>query len=234
MLLRISAMYFNQIIKTLILCAVLVLLFIFSSITKAQDTNYVITEGSEAVICGHIIIIDALWYYDGTIRADISILEKQNSKPITGGYKKGDEITISSEPGCTYFVYSITKLGGLKSKGMVSLSKSPPLSNIDVKKDIITQEENSSYNFGIYDWYIESIINEYGKTIANITITKNTSLIENLVLSEGDLVWLGEKLFKVVLIKARSKFVKTDPEKIYEPLPGKIEFKAVTEYLPEK
>jgi len=224
-------MYFTQNIKTLIISAGLALLFIFSSTTKAQDTNFVITEGSEAVICGHIVIIDALWYYDGTIKADISILEKQNSKPITGGYKKGDEITISSEPGCTYYVYSITKLGSIKSRGEVTLSKSPPVSIIGVKKDMFTQEENSSYKFGNYDWYVESIRNEGRKTIANITITKNTALIENLVLSEGDQVWLGEKLFKVVFIQARSKFVKTDPEKIYEPLPGKIEFKAVTEFI---
>ncbi len=234
MLLRISAMYFNQNMKTLIIFAGLVLLFIFSSITKAQDTNYVITEGSEAVICGHIIIIDALWYYDGTIKTDISILDKQNSKPITGGFKKGDEITISSEPGCTYFVYSITKLGGLKSKGMVSLSKSPPLSNIDVNKDIISQEEYSTYKFGSFDWFVSSIRIVRGSKIANITITQNTALIDNLVLTKGDLVWLGEKLYKVGSIQARSHFVKTDPERIYEPLMGKIEFEAVKEYINEK
>ncbi len=206
----------------------------FTLVIFSQDSNIVIAEGSEAIICGHIVIIDALWFYDGTIKADISILEKQNSKPITGGYKKGDEITISSEPGCTYYVYSIIKSGGLKSKGEVMLSKSPPVSSIDVKKDIITQEEHSSYEIGKYDWYVESIRNEGRKTIANITITENTALIENLVLSIGDLVWLGDKLYKVEVIQDRSKFIKTDPEKIYEPLPGKIEFKAVTEYLPEK
>lgn len=206
----------------------------FTLVIFSQDSNIVIAEGSEAIICGHIVIIDALWFYDGTIKADISILEKQNSKPITGGYKKGDEITISSEPGCTYYVYSIIKSGGLKSKGEVMLSKSPPVSSIDVKKDIITQEEHSSYEIGKYDWYVESIRNEGRKTIANITITENTALIENLVLSIGDLVWLEDKLYKVEVIQDRSKFIKTDPEKIYEPLPGKIEFKAVTEYLPEK
>ena len=211
-----------------------ILLCNLTLVVLSQDTNYVVTEGSEAVICGYIVIIDALWYYDGSLKADISILEKQNSKPITGGYKKGDEITISSEPGCTYYVYSITKTGGLKSKGEVTLSKSPPVSSIDVKKENITQEEHSSYEIGKYDWYVESIRNEGRKTIANITITKNTALIENLVLSIGDLVWLGDKLYKVEAIQDRSKFIKTDPEKIYEPLPGKIEFKAVTEYLPEK
>ncbi|HMQ78165.1 MAG TPA: hypothetical protein PKE39_07690 [Ignavibacteria bacterium] len=211
-----------------------VLLCNFTLIVFSQDSNIVVAEGSEAVICGHIVIVDALWYYEGTIKADISILEKQNSKPITGGYKKGDEITISSEPGCTYYVYSITKTGGIKSKGEVTLSKSPPVSGIDVKKDIITQEEHSSYEIGKYDWYVESIRNESGKTIANITITKNTALIENLVLSIGDLVWLGDKLYKVEVIQNRSKFIKTDPEKIYEPLPGKIEFKAVMEYINKK
>lgn len=226
-------MYFNFAIKSIKFSAI-ALLIVFSSLTGAQDSNIVIAEGSEAVICGKIVIIDALWYYEGTIKADISILEKQNSKPITGGYKKGDEITISSEPGCTFYVYSMTKTGGIKSKGEVTLSKSPPVISIDIKKDIITQEENSSYKYGNYDWYVESIRNEGMKTIANITITKNTALIENLVLSIGDLVWLGDKLYKVEDIQTRSKFIKTDPEKIYEPLPGQIEFRMVKEFLNER
>lgn len=227
-------MYSTQNLKTLIIYAGLALLFIFSSTTKAQDTNFVITEGSEAVVCGKIVIIDALWYYDGTIKADISILEKQNSKPITGGYKKGDEITISSEPGCTYYVYSITKTGGIKSKGEVTLSKSPPVSSIEKNKDIIIQEEYSTYKFGKYDLFISSIRIENGKKIANITITQNTALIENLVLSKGDLIWLGERLYQVESIQARSHFIKTDPEKIYEPLPGNIEFRMVKEFLNER
>ncbi|NOS84169.1 MAG: hypothetical protein HOP31_03420 [Ignavibacteria bacterium] len=215
-------------------CISLALFCILTAIVQSQDSSIVISEGSEAVICGKIVIVDALWMNEGLVKADISILEKQNSKPITGGYKKGDEITISNEPGCTYYVYSITKTGGIESKGEVILSKSPPLSNSTTKGDIITQEENSSYKFGKYVWYVSSIRNEGGNTIANITITQNTALVENLVLSKGDLVWLGEDLYKVESINARSEFIKTDPEKIYEPLPGKIEFKAVTEYLPEK
>jgi len=206
----------------------------FTLVVFSQDSNIVVAEGSEAVICGYIVIIDALWYYDGTLKADISILEKQNSKPITGGYKKGDEITISSEPGCTYYVYSIEKIGGLKSKGMVILSKSPPVSSIKKDKDIIIQEEYSTYKFGKYDLFISSIRIDNGKKIANITITQNTALIENLVLSKGDQIWLGERLYQVESIQARSHFIKTDPEKIYEPLPGQIEFKAVKEYIYEK
>jgi hypothetical protein len=208
--------------------------FLCNSGIFSQDSNIVISETGETNLCGKIVIVDALWFYEETLKADISILEKQNSKPITGGYKRGDEITISSEPGCTYFVYSISKLGGLKSKGIVTLSKSPPISNIDVNKDLITHEEFSTYKFGKFDWFVSSIRNDGGKTIANITITQNTVIVDNLVLSKGDLVWLGEKLYKVESINARSEFIKTDPEKIYEPLPGKIEFKAVKEYLPEK
>ena len=72
------------------------------------------------------MIVDALWVFEGTIKADISILEKQNSKPITGGYSKGDLITLSSEPGCTYYIYSVTKYGNSKNKGLVTLSKNAP------------------------------------------------------------------------------------------------------------
>jgi hypothetical protein len=211
-----------------------ILLCNFTLVVFSQDSIIVVAEGSEAVICGHIVIVDALWMNEEFLKADISVLEKQNSKPITGGYKAGDEITISSKPGCTYYVYAVTKLGGTKNKGEVTISKTPPVSRIDLKKDVIKQEENNSYKFGKYVWYVSSIRNEGGNTIANITITQNTELVENLVLSKGDLVWLGEDLYKVESINAHSEFIKTDPEKIYEPLPGKIEFKAVKEYINEK
>lgn len=212
---------------------ILTLILLLLDITYSQD-NVNIPEGNDTTICGKIVVVDALWVYESILKADISILEKQNSKPITGGYKKGDEITLSSEPGCTYFVYSITKLGGLKSKGMVTLSKSPPVSNIKENKDVITQEESSTYKFGNFEWFVSSIRNDGGSTFANITITQNTALIDNLVLTKGDLIWLGERLYKVESIQTRSEFIKTDPERIYEPLPGKIEFKAVKEYLNEK
>lgn len=218
---------------------ILRILFILTFFLLLLDISYSqeninIPEGNDTTICGKIVVVDALWVYEGTLRADISILEKQNSKPITGGYKKGDEITLSSDHGCIYYIYSITKLGSLKSKGLVTFSISPPVSNIEGNKDVITQEENSTYKFGKYDWFISSIRNDGGSTFANITITHNTALIDNLVLTKGDLIWLGERLYKVKSIQTRSEFIKTDPERIYEPLPGKIEFKAIKEYLNEK
>jgi hypothetical protein len=211
---------------------IIILLSLSGSLTFSQD-NINITEGGDTTICGKIIILDAIWVNEGMVKADISILEKQNSKPITGGYKKGDEITISSETGCTYYVYSVTKFGNSNSKGSVTLSKTAPDIIPEVYDNYISVSEGASFKVGSYDWYVSSISNVGGKTNANISITQNTALIDNLVLTNGDLVWLGERLYKVESIQKRSEFIKTDPERIYEPLPEKIEFKIVKEFLPE-
>ena len=95
-------------------------------------------------------------------------------------------------------------------------------------------KEGSSFRVGSNDWFVSSISGDGGKTTANITITQNTALVENITLSAGSLVWMGENLYIVKAIQPHSELIKTDPEKIYEPLPGKIEFKAVNEYLPKK
>lgn len=220
--------------NSLLRSASLLFILIYSSITAAQDSNIVIAEGSEAVICGKIVIVDALWMSEGVIKADISILEKQNSKPITGGYKKGDEITITSVQGCTYYIYSIVKNGSVNSKGAATLSIFPPSVNIEETKDLIILEEFSSYKTGGYDWYVSSIRKEGNGNTANIIVTQNTVLAEELMLNKEDMIWLGDRLYSVITIQRRSEFVKTDPEKIYEPLPGKIELKAVDKYLNEK
>jgi len=205
-----------------------------SAITHAQVDTIMIPEGDERNLCGRIVIVDELWMNEGFLKADISILEKQNSKPITGGYKTGDEITISSEAGCTYYIYSIFKTGSLSNKGTVTLSKNAPERKMDVRKDEIILEENYTYKSGDFSWYVASIRKNEGKVIANITITKNTALIEELVLTKGEMVWIENELYKIESIEARSEFIKTDPEKIYEPLPGKIVFKSVYNHFNEK
>lgn len=220
--------------KKLSISAGLLTIMLFNAISYAQADTIKITEGDQSIVCGKIVIVDELWINEGYLKADISILEKQNSKSVTGGYKTGDEITISSEPGCTYYIYSISKTGSLSNKGNVILSKSAPERKIEVRKDEIILEEYSTYKSGEYSWYISSIRKNEGKNTANIIITKNTALIEELALTKGEMVWIENELYKVESIDARSEFIKTDPEKIYEPLPGKIKFKVVNEHLNEK
>ncbi len=217
--------------KNIILYFLLIVLG--NSISFTQD-KINITESNDTTICGKIVVVDALWVYEGTLKADISILEKQNSKPITGGYKKGDEITISSEPGCTYYVYSIVKYGTSKNKGSVSLSKTAPDNKPEIKDGTFSELENTSFKVGEYDWYISSIYSEGNNITANISITKNTALIENLTLIKGDMVWLGEYLYKVETIRTKFKDNIKDPSGNYEYNPGEITFKAVKEYLNEK
>ncbi len=48
------------------------------------------------------------------------------------------------------------------------------------------------------------------------------------------MIWIENELYKVESIEARSEFIKTDPEKIYEPLPGKIVFKSVNNHFNER
>ena len=208
---------------------ILILLTAVNPLIYPQTDSITIKEGEVKIICGRIVIVDAFWISEGYTKADISILEKQNSKPITGGYKSGDEITISSEPGCTYYIYSVIKNGKQSGKGSVTFSKTPP----DIKpgkiKNEIIMEENSSYSIDDYSWYVNSIRKENGNTTGYITITEKTNLIENLELTEGEIIWIGNKQYKTESIEPRLQHVKTDPEKIYEPLPGKIIFSLVKE-----
>lgn len=206
------------------------LVFFTSGILSQPDTVS-ITEGNEVNLCGKIVIVDAVWMNNGNVKADISILEQMNSKPVTGGYGTGDEITISSEPGCTYFVFSIMKNGSNGVKGSVILSKKPPESRLGIRKDEIIMEDQGSYSFGVHSWHISSIRNEGGVVTAYMTVTQNTNIIETITLVKGDLLWIDSKLYKAEIIEARSEFIKTDPERIYEPLPGRIVLKAVKEYL---
>jgi hypothetical protein len=210
------------------------ILIISGNIMIFSQDKISITEGSDTVICSRIIVIDALWVFEDVLKADISILEKQNSKPITGGYRRGDEITISSEPGCTYYIYSISKFGRSRDKGTVTLSKLPPEVPPQVHNGSFQQNEGSSFKVGLNDWFIQSITGSGDSYFANIIITRNTELVDNIKLSVGELVWIGEILYRVDNIKAKFKDKIKDPEGNYEFNPGIVTFKAVSEYLPEK
>ena len=210
-----------------------ILIALNNSLSFSQD-NINIPEGNDTTICGKIVFVDALWVYEGTLKADISILEKQNSKPITGGYKKGDEITISSEPGCTYYIYDISKSGRTQDKGYVTLSKSPPEVIPELHIRSFQQKEGSSFKVGVNDWFIQSITAGGDAYFANIIITYNTELVDNIKLSNGEFVWYENNVYRVENIIPKFKDKIKDPLGNYEFNPGIIIFKAVSEYLNEK
>jgi len=184
------------------------LLFAVSSRFFAQVT---ISESQYSELCSKLVIVDAVWMSEGIIRADISLLDKPNSKPITGGYKKGDMITISSEPGCTYYIFSIARSGDSTSTGSVTLTKEPPLTALQVCDETLMLYQNSSYAVDSLDWHFTSVTIGYGGTLnANIIVSHNTSLVKNISMQPGSLLWLGECLYRIDKINLPSGEGKKD------------------------
>jgi len=183
------------------------LLFAVSSRFFAQVT---ISESQYSELCSKLVIVDAVWMSEGIIRADISLLDKPNSKPITGGYKKGDLITISSEPGCTYYIFSVTRSGDSTSKGSVTLTKEPPLTALQLCDETLMLYQNSSYAVDSLDWHFTSVTGDGGTPKANIIVSHQTALVKNLSMQTGSLFWLGECLYMLDKINMPSGEGKKD------------------------
>lgn len=217
-------------INSLNLFVVLIVLLL-TSFSGAQSTEIKINENDYVEICGRMLMIDGIWMSEGIIKADISILESPNSKPITGGYKKGDEITISSKEGCTYYVFSVSKSGINDSKGTVVLSKNIPLSSVPVCEDSLTFFETRGYKIDSLDWVVAAIkIGDGGKLEAEIYVTYKTSLISGLFLKENDYLWLGECLYR---ISELNKPFLTYSDKTRIPLDGSLKLIRISDYFYE-
>lgn len=213
--------------KTRSLCTYLIALYFLAGSTYCQD-NFTIPESGEAEICDRMVIVDGIWFSEGIIRADISILETPRSKPITGGYMAGDVITITSEPGCSYYVNSIMKSGLPDSKGNVILSTNPLVLPIQQCAGEMIIDEGQSYKIDSLDWHVADIRkSDSGRKEVFITATYQTEKIYDFTLSENEMIWLSGCLYEAIDILTRPNFVKTDPEKIYEPLPGSVRLRKV-------
>lgn len=174
----------------------LFILFICSFIYSQE--GFVISEKDDTTICGKILIVDGIWVSGGITKADISMLDKPNSKAITGGYKKGDIITISDLEGCAYYITSITKSGTASDKGAVELSKEMSSETVPVCEETLNWQSAQSYLFHTFDYNISSIFTgENGTVTAEIKISQKTNYIRSLYLKKGDHVWLTECLYKV-------------------------------------
>ncbi len=183
-------------IKAGILAAILLVLA--SVKCFSQENELLLTETNSLEMCGKTVYLDAVWMNNGIMTADISILDQHNSKPITGGYRKGDEITISSKEGCTYYVFSVSKSGLDGFGGRVLLSKDPPVTPVQICGDTLVWNEGSSYMIDSLDWHIQSIKkSSEGELQAFIKESHQTALIKEFSLKKNNMVWLGECLFEV-------------------------------------
>ena len=207
--------------------AVLLVLIFLGGTVFCQE-SYSIPESGETIICGSTVIVDGIWFADGVIRADISILETPRSKAITGGYMAGDVITISSKPGCTYYVNSITKSGLKSSKGNVILSINPLVQPIQQCADEMIMDEGRSYKIDSLDWHIAEIRkSDSGKMEAFINVTYLTEKISDFTISENEPVWISGCLYEAIDLMSTSKDIKADPDIICEYLPGSVRLRKV-------
>lgn len=189
----------------------------------AQQGQITLSEKDYIVICGKLLIVDAIWVSEGIIQADISLLDKPNSKPITGGYKKGDEVTISSKEGCTYYIFSVTKSGTDSSAGIVMLSKSPPLMVVSNCEETLTFGEGSSIAVDTLDWNFSSI----EEVTVYVKVSYKTAFISEITLTEGGKIWMGECLYRIDTIKPEWWDKEKNPEGYYEKNPAEVTFRKI-------
>jgi hypothetical protein len=202
-------------------------LILYCNFTYGQD-EITLTEGIPQEICGRYVILDGVWADNGVQKADITVLLTMQSKPITGGYSKGTEINISDKSGCKFYVYSILKYG--KNKGTVVLSAKFPEKTLSDCKESITFWESvyqtNDFVTGIYSWSLSAIPD------TNTAVMKmaNKDSISTLTLKKGDVVWMGECLYRLDVISLESWDNVKDPDGHYEMNPAEINLKKVQNY----
>jgi|SRR4030095_10616219 len=216
--------------KILNIVPILIILVLQNNIFSQNEIK--ITEKGSVEICGHYVIVDGIWISDGIIKASISVLENQNSKPIIGGFKKGDEIKISSGDDCNYYIFSVNKAGLNASKGYVVISKTPQYEPVQACGDYITFYESQKIQLDTLDWYLMSVVpGENEKSSAKIDLYYNSNLTSSLSLKENDYLWTGECLYMVDTVQMASKDNIPDPDGNYEINPARVFFKKVNEYF---
>lgn len=172
-----------------------------NSYNNSQTDLIFINEGEMINICGKLLAIDGIWINEGVIRADISILEKQNSKPITGGFKRGDSLEILGTDNCKYYISSITKSGLDSSKGKVVLSNTPPPDYMKICEDTLVWKEGIKNRFDTLDHKLTLIRNrDDDKLTAIVEVSCKSAFMKDLELKKNDLLWAGECLYKVTAI----------------------------------
>lgn len=161
--------------KSILFIILLTPLFLF-----AQET-ITISEGDEVVQCGRILRIEGIYVDNGRIKADISILEKKNSKPIIGGYKMDDTIVIKK--GCRYYIKEIEKYGLNSDKGRVTLTdKLEPSDYLDM--GLSSLRTNDKFNIGGEEWIVKSVSKDNAEVERGPKGARKT-----ITLKKNDIIW---------------------------------------------
>jgi hypothetical protein len=163
----------------------------------SQD-EITLDEGLSAEVCGKIVVFDGIWMSEGKQKVDISVLESENSKPITGGYAMYDKININ---GCVYYISGIFK-NGIKPAGKLKLSKNKPER---VDKIMFTKVEIAN-NSKLYNndplSKIKIVRGSTGKPVIK------TKYIENdveIILTVGSVIWFEGYPFELTKISLEYK-----------------------------
>jgi hypothetical protein len=146
---------------------VLIALLAGANFCYAQKDAVYIYEGDMTELCGKYVRLEGIWIDNGVRKADISILELQNSKPITGGYKWNDTLKISEKKKCSFYIHEIYKKGIL-TKGVVKISADKPEVTLSVMQGIFSLKEGDN----IYgdNTYVISKINKNSFGIPTVEI----------------------------------------------------------------
>jgi hypothetical protein len=186
------------------------LLFIAHKCYAQKDAVY-LYEGDMTELCGKYVRLEGIWIDNGVRKADISILESQNSKPLTGGYKWNDTLQISEKKKCIFYIHEIYKKGIL-TKGVVKISAEKPEVVLSVMQGIFSLKEGDN----IYgdNTYVISKIKKNSSGIPTVEIKiKREDLDTTLYYKSGDKIWDEGFPFELSNISADTKtceFTKMD------------------------
>ena len=179
----------------------LTLLFIaFISNIILSQTEIILNEGKVSEICGKIVIFDGIWISAGQQFADISVLENERSKPITGGYKKYDKIEINN---CTYYITAIYK-NGINPTGTVKLSSKIT----EMSETVMFGKVELTNNDMLYSNDSLSKISIYKESTgkpAILTGYEENSIGKKVVLIKGSVIWYEGYPFELTKISLKKK-----------------------------
>lgn len=172
-----------------------ILLSLLSSSLISQTNDILISERSSVEVDGHLLHLEGIWMSDGIIRADVSVLETKNSKPMTGGYKKGDEIKINNSHEHKYYIKDIKKFG-TDINGYVVLStlkSDTPVSSFC--DGMMMVYESYTFKYDSISFTFSKIIRDDSGKLTISVLKKSDNYIYEYLIKEGDVHWNGDCVY---------------------------------------
>lgn len=172
----------------------IIAIFIFLSISfilRAQDEIEIFEKDLLEISAGNIVL-DGIWIQDGEIKADISFMKNKWGKPITGGYKEGDEISFGDTK---YYIKEIRKWGkDEKGKIKLTMTKQEIIKYPLFDEYIIQYPGNIMFSENL-NWYFESI--EFNQDEQKTAIFSKSNDTNKELLMNGEILWTGNAAYKV-------------------------------------